>query len=101
MAVYDKEKDRALAEIYTYLLIIYESFKDGSISKPEFEKIKNSYLYDKNILKRYKNFLFTAPTYLIYADPNKTALDVLNNLIEEGVVTAYEYNTLKLRYSLI
>lgn len=100
MRICTKQKDRALAEIYTYLLIVYESFKDGNISKAQFERIKNSYLYDKKILDEYLDYLITAPKELLFADPNKTALDVLNNLIDEGAVTAYEYNTLKQRHLL-
>lgn len=100
MPRYSYEKDKALAEIFTYILIVYEIFKDGEMSKNEYEQMKSYYLYDKKILNDFIHYVMTVPRTLLFSDPNKTAVDVLNDLIGAGAINSYEYNTLKERHLL-
>lgn len=94
------EKDRALAEIFTCLLIAYDCYKDGGISKTDYEKSKSLYLYDKKIHREFIDYVRTGPEKFLFADPNKTALDVLNELIGAGAINTFEYYTLKERHLL-
>ncbi len=93
-------KDKALAEIFTYLLITYESYTGGALPKIDYEKIKSTYLYDKTLLNDFIDYVKKAPEELLFSDPNKTAVDVLNDLIGAGAINSYEYNTLKERHLL-
>ena len=100
MPKYSYEKDKALAEIFTYLLIVYEIFKDGDMTEIEYREIKSSYLYDKKILKDFIHHVNKTPAQYLFSDPNKMAVDVLNDLIGAGAINSYEYNTLKERHLL-
>ena len=100
MPEYDYEKDKALAEIFTYLLIAYESYKEGGVSKSDYERSKSAYLYDKALFNEMLKNIRTTPEQYLFSDPNKTAVDVLNDLIGAGAINSYEYNTLKERHLL-
>ncbi|MCM1545955.1 MAG: hypothetical protein NC033_02855 [Clostridiales bacterium] len=93
-------KDRALAELYTVLLIVYENYRAGAIPKSDFESIKRTCLYDKDYLKETIRLDERRPLLKPLADPDKTALDVLNELAEAGAISVYEYNTQKERHYL-
>lgn len=92
--------NRAYAEIFTQVLIKYECYRDNGISKIEYEAFKNAYLYDRNIYREIVNYVRRAPECLLFSDQNKTALDVLNDLVSVGAISSYEYNTLKERHLL-
>lgn len=96
MPNYTYAKDKALAEIFTYLLIAYDCYKYGGISKIDYEHSKSSYLYDKSILNDFIKHVKATPDNLLFSDPNKMAVDVLNDLIEAGAINSYEYSTLKI-----
>lgn len=100
MPKYTYEKDKTLAEIFTHLLILFECYMDGGISKTDYENMKSAYLYNKSIYKEFLNSVKTTPEQYLFSDPNKMAVDVLNDLIEAGAINSYEYNTLKERHLL-
>ena len=100
MPQYNYEKDKALAEIFTQILITYECYTGGAMPKTDYENIKSTYLYDKTVLKEFIDYVKNAPEKLLFSDPNKMAVDVLNDLIGAGAINSYEYNTLKERHML-
>lgn len=95
-----EEKDKALAEIYTRLLVDFYSYRNNAITKSEYEAFKDYYLYDKHILEEIVIYRRFQPRCLFFADSNKAALDVLNNMVDVGAITVYEYETLKTRNNL-
>lgn len=95
-----KEKDKALAEVFTRLLIKFLSYKNNAITKWEYEAFKDMYLYDGRVLEDIAKYRRRQPEYLLFADKNKAALDVLNNLVDAGAISVYEYETLKRRHYL-
>ena len=100
MPKYTYGKDKALAEIFTYLLITYQIFKDGGMTETEYQGMKSSYLYDKTVLNEFIKYVNNSPKHRLFSDPNKTAVDVLNDLVGAGAINSYEYNTLKERHML-
>lgn len=100
MPEYTYEKDKTLAEIFTHLLISFEYYRDGGMSKADYEKQKSAYLYNKSIYVEVLNCVRSTPEQRLFSDPNKMAVDVLNDLIEAGAINSYEYNTLKERHLL-
>lgn len=100
MPNYTYEKDKTLAEIFTHLLISFECYRDGGISKTDYENMKSAYLYNKSIYMEVLNSVRTTPEQRLFSDPNKMAVNVLNDLIEAGAINTYEYNTLKERHLL-
>lgn len=100
MPNYDYEKDRAFAEIFTCLLIAYECYKDGGVSKNDYERSKSFYLYNKGFHNEMLKSIRTMPEERLFSDPNKMAVDVLNDLIGAGAINSYEYNTLRQRHLL-
>lgn len=95
-----EEKDKALAEVYTRVLIKFLSYKDNAITKSEYEAYKDMYLYDGQVLEDIARYRRRQPEYLLFADRNKAALDVLNNMIDAGAISVYEYETLRKRHYL-
>ena len=94
------EKDKALAEVFTRLLFKFFSYKNDAITKSEYEAFKDKYLYDGQVLEDIALYRRFQPEYLLFADKNKAALDVLNNLVDAGAISVYEYETLRKRHCL-
>ena len=44
MQISKYEKDRTLAELYSYILIVFGLYESGEISKNEYERVKRIYL---------------------------------------------------------
>ncbi len=93
-------KDRTLAELYTYILIVYELYESGEITKHDYERVKRMYLYDtQTYCEMYEN-VTASPKLFIFCGEGERAVDVLNDLIAAGAINIYEYNTLKQRHQL-
>lgn len=95
-----KETDKVLTEVFTRLLFKFIEYKYNVITKQEYETFKDMYLYDRKVLEDIARYQMRQPEKLLFADKNKKAIDVLNNLVDMGAVTAYEYETLRKRYYL-
>ncbi len=92
-------KDRTLAELYSYILIVFEIHQSGVIPKYAYEKVKRNYLYNKKIFgDMYISVLCSTETF--FSDKDERALDVLNDLMAAGAINIYEYNTQKERHLL-
>ena len=96
----NQDRDKVLAEVFTRLLIKFISYKYHAISKDEYEFFKDMYLYDGQVIDDIAKYRSAQPENLLFADKNKRAIDVLNNLADMGAITSYEYETLRKRHRL-
>ena len=93
-------KDRTLAELYSYILIMYGLYESGAMPKHEYERIKRTYLYDKKTFDEMYINVKISPKRTIFCSEGERALDVLNDLIAAGAINVYEYNTQRERHLL-
>ncbi len=93
-------KDRTLAELYSYILIVYGVYESGVMPKHEYEIIKRKYLYDKRIYDGMYASVLRSPKRTIFCGEGERALDVLNDLVAAGAINIYEYNTQRERHLL-
>lgn len=100
MQISKYEKDRTLAELYSYILIVFGLYESGEISKNEYERIKRIYLYDKKTFNEMYKSVTAVPKREIFCGEGENALDVLNDLAAAGAINVYEYNTQRERHLL-
>ena len=95
----NRVEDRALAEMYTLLLISYENFVCGELPRSDYELIKRNYLYDRNIFMEFYTDFARRPSQMTLADPLKKAKDILYELLDIGAINKYEFKTQMQKYT--